>query len=159
MPALSWLPPLLNISPWHANTYDLLYELFHSNFIANRVYYQKKSVGFSRDKEDGKEKVFWHVTTREDKNSNQRLPDFRRCERLPWLKAILENAHEPAILSWEDVGDDGTTKVYVWLKDHDYIAIMKRTKKGFLILLTASWLEYEHAKRKLMKKYNAVTDK
>ena len=157
MPSLSWLPRLLTISPWGANTFDLLYELFHSDFIASRTYYQKSPVGFSRDKEDGKEKIFWHITTREDKESAQRLADFRRCERLPWLKAILENAHDSAILNWEDIGDDGTTRVYVWLKDYDYIAIMKRTKKGFLILLTAYWLEYENAKRKLMKKYNAAT--
>jgi hypothetical protein len=88
-----------------------------------------------------------------------RLPDFRRCERLPWLKPILENSTKPEILAWEHTEGDGITKVYVWLKNHDYLAIMKKTKKGSLILLTAYWIEYSHAKKKLMKKYEARNNK
>jgi len=69
------------------------------------------------------------VTTRDDKHNNARLPDLRRCERLPWLKPILENPTKPEILAWEYTEGDGTLKVYVWLKDHDYVAIMKKQRK------------------------------
>lgn len=159
MSILSWLPKLFNVSPWDHTTYDLLYEIFHNDFIASKTYHYKIPVGFSREKEDGKEKTFWHITTRENKHNNERLPDFRRCERLPWLKPILENPTRPEILAWEYTEGDGTLKVYVWLKDHDYVAIMKKTRKGSLILLTAYWLEYSHAKKKLMKKFDARNKK
>lgn len=159
MPTPSWLPMLFNTNPWEHTTYDSLYGIFHNDFIANRTYHCKTPVGFSREKEDGKEKVFWHLTTRNNKQTNQRLPDLRRCERLPWLRPMLKNSTENEVLAWEYEEGNGTIKVYVWLKNHDYLAVMKKTKKGGLILLTAYWLEYNNAKRKLMRKYEARNKK
>jgi len=109
--------------------------------------------------EDGKHRTFWHVTTREDKGRKQRLPDLRRCERLPWLKPILENSINSEILAWEFTEDDGSINIYVWLKDHDYLAIIKKIKKGYLILRTAYWVEFKNTKKKLMKKYNSRNGK
>src|SRR5262245_1290201 len=126
----SWLPPLFKVNPWDHTTYNLLYNIFHADFVVNKTQYCKKYVNFSRTIENGKEKTFWHLTTREDRISKQRLTDFRRCERLPWLKPILENSDDPEILAWEYMEGNGAIKIYVWLKDHDYIAIMKKNKKG-----------------------------
>ncbi|MBV8802455.1 MAG: hypothetical protein JO131_05755 [Gammaproteobacteria bacterium] len=150
-----WLPPLFNVSPWDQNTYDLLYEIFHRDFIATKTYCRQSHVGVSNALVDGKEKTFWHITTREDKKQAQRLPDFRRSERLPWLKQILENSHEPEILAWEYIEGDGSINLYIWLKAHDYIAILKKIKKRYVVLVTAYWIEFPNTKRKLMKKYNA----
>lgn len=149
----SWLPALFNVSPWNDETYDLLYQIFHTDFIASKATHRNAFVVVSKIKDNGKELTFWHITTREDKASDQRLADNRRCERLPWLKPMLEGTDNPEVLTWENTEGDGVIKVYVWLKDHDYIAIMKKTKNGQLILVTAFWVEYESIKRKLMKKY------
>lgn len=151
----SWLPALFNVNPWDQTTYESLYGIFHNDFIANKTHHDKTYVNFSRTKEDGKEKIFWHVTTRDDKQNGERLPDLRRCERLPWLKPILESPVRAEILVWEYTEGDGAIKTYVWVKDHDYVAIMKKTNKGGLILLTAYWLEYNNAKKKLRRKYDA----
>jgi hypothetical protein len=148
MPIPSWLPALFSVNPWDHTTYDSLYKIFHNDFIANKAYYCKIPVGFDRNKENGKEKTFWHVTTRDDKHNSERLPDLRRSERLPWLKPILENSTKPEILAWEYTEGDGAINIYVWLKDHDYLAIMKKTKKGGQILLTAYWIEYGNVKKK-----------
>jgi hypothetical protein len=151
----SWLPELFNVNPWSDRTYELLYEIFHTNFVASKASHNGTPVLVSQTKEEGKEITFWHITTREDKECEQRLPDHRRCERLPWLKPMLEDSDKPDVLAWEHTEGDGVIKVYVWLKEHDYIAIMKKTSKGRLILLTAYWIEYGNIKRKLMKKYEA----
>lgn len=148
-----WLPPLFNINPWSHDTYELLYQIFHTDFIANKTQYSGTLVIVSKQKDEEKELTFWHITTREDETCG-RLPDYRRCERLPWLKPMLESYNHPDILAWENTEGDGSLKVYVWLKEYDYIAIMKKTKNGQLILITAYWVEYENVKRKLMKKYN-----
>lgn len=155
----SWLPALFEVSPWHHDTYDLLYDLFHENFIANKTYHRGKYVGFSRDLEDGKERIFWHLTTRDDKTLEDRFPDLRRSERLPWLKPMLEKNHNPEVLVWEYTESDGSTNIYIWLKDHDYVAIIKKIKTGALILITAYWIEYENVKKKLKKKYDSRNKK
>jgi hypothetical protein len=149
-----WLPKLFNLDPWSHDTYNLLYQIFHADFIANKTYYRRTHVQIPKHTEEGKEITFWHITTRHDKNLDERLPDFRRCERLPWLKPILTEPNNSEILTWENEEGGGSLKVYVWLKNHDYIAIMKRTRKGQLILITAYWIEYSNARQKLMKKYN-----
>ena len=59
----SWLPALFNVNSWDHTTYDSLYEIFHTDFIANKTHHYKIPVSFSRDKEDGKEKTFWHDET------------------------------------------------------------------------------------------------
>lgn len=154
----AWLPSLFDVSNWTHNTYDLLYKIFHSDFFISKTNHYETPVRVSRKKEDGKELTFWHITTRTNESS-ERLPDHRRCERLPWLKPMLEQSSHPDVLAWESTEGDGTLKTYVWLKDHDYIAIMKTTKKGHLMLITAYWVEYENTKRKLLKKYNTRNEK
>jgi len=153
----SWLPPLFSINPWRHDTYELLYQIFHKDFISHKVKYLENKIIISKLKDADKELTFWHITTRENKEikqASERFPDFRRCERLPWLRPMIEGCPHTDILSWENLEGDGTIKVYVWLKEYDYIAILKKTNKG-LILITAYWLEYENAKRKLIKKYEA----
>ena len=68
---------------------------------------------------------------------------------------MLHGCANKEILAWEYTEGNGNTNVYVWLQDHDYVAIMKKTKNAQLILLTAYWIEYNYVKRSLMKKYNA----
>lgn len=155
----SWLPELFETKRWDHSTYDMLYRIFCTDFIDSKTHFCEKHVSIPKDLEDGKHKTFWHVTTRDDKGSGQRLPDLRRCERLPWLKPLLENPTKPEVLAWEFMEDDGSVNIYVWLKDQDYIAIIKKTKKGYLILRTAYWVEYGNTKKKLMKKYDSRNKK
>jgi hypothetical protein len=156
----SWLPALFKVNPWDHNTFDLLHEIFHRDFIFNQVHYRSyKVIQYSYEMVDGKERAFWKLTSREDKQVGDRLPDLRRSERLPWLKPMIENSNHSDILTWESTEGDGVVKIYVWLKDHDYVAIMKKPKRGALILLSAHWLEYSNAKKKLMKKYNTRNGK
>lgn len=155
MNAPDWLPGLFSVNPWSDETYELLYAIFHADFIARKVNHNGFAVIIPKAKEEGKETTFWHITTREEKKQVERLPDHRRCERLPWLKPMLENSDRVEVLAWEYTEGDGVIKVYVWLKEYDYVAIMKKLSKGRLILLTAFWVEYESMKRKLIKKYES----
>jgi hypothetical protein len=152
----SWLPPLFNVSPWHHDTYELLYQIFHKDFVVNKTKFLGKKILVSKQKDEEKELTFWHITSRKDEVSKERFPDTRRCERLPWLKPMLEGSPHPDVLCWENIEGSGRIRVYVWLKDYDYVAIMEKTKNGLLILITAYWIEYENEKRKFMKKYEST---
>jgi hypothetical protein len=149
-----WLPNLFVVDPWTNDTYDELYEIFRNDFIKSQIEYQGYNVWFFPEMEDGKEKIFWHFTSKVDNETEDRLPDLRRSERLPWARPLLENHLQPEVLAWDHEEGDGSIKTYVWLKDFDYVIIMKKISNGSRRLITSFWLEYRNAKEKLMKKYD-----
>ncbi|MFH1076757.1 MAG: hypothetical protein V1753_07980 [Pseudomonadota bacterium] len=152
-PLPAWLPQMLSVNPWTDKTFDDLYTLFKRDFVENKPRYRSISVWFFPDMEDGKERIFWHLTHREDKERGERLSDFRRSERLPWARPMLENPDEPEVLDWDYEEGNGSIKTYVWLKDFDYLVLLKKYPDGGRRIVTAYWIEYGHEKRKLLKKY------
>ncbi|MCR4434100.1 MAG: hypothetical protein NUV70_08650 [Caldiserica bacterium] len=149
----AWLPDMFPVNPWTDKTYDLLYQIFRRDFLENHVYYQGNSVWFFREKENGKEIIFWHLTSHEVGKQGGRIPDPRRAERLPWARAMIDNCQEPEILAWDYLEGNGDIKTYIWLKDYDYLIIMKKYQDSTRRLVTAFWIEYVHFKEKLIKKY------
>lgn len=148
-----WLPDLFPVNPWGHDTYDALYRLFRRDFIESQPVYQRHIVWFFPEIEDGKEQIFWHLTSRNDKETGERLPDPRRSERLPWVRSTLDQAQRPEVLAWDHEEADGTIKTYVWLENYDFVVILKKYPDGRRRLITAFWVEYSNAKRKLRKKY------
>lgn len=149
-----WLPEMFPVNPWTEQTYDLLYKIFERDFKETQPCYRGQTIWFFPEKEAGKELIFWHLTSRKDKNSGDRLPDLRRSERLPWAKPMLDNCDKPEILDWDYEEDDGDIHTYVWLKYYDYLMILKKYRDGRRRLVTSYWIEYDNFKRKLGKKYD-----
>jgi hypothetical protein len=117
-----WLPPLWRMSPWGEAVMEQLYAIFRRDFIDNPARYDGCEVWFFPERERGKELIFWHLVEREDPpGSGHRFPDFRRCERLPWARAMLDNHAEPQIKAWDYAEGDGDTRTYVWLEALDYV--------------------------------------
>ena len=148
-----WLQELFQVTPWQHDTFDKLYQLFEQNFKASQPVYDGHTVWFFPEMEDGKEKIFWHLTSRDDKEAGDRLPDLRRSERLPWVRQMLRHSYKPEILAWDHAEGDGTVKTYVWLENYDFVVIMKRYADGRRRLVTSFWVEYGNTKDKLRKKY------
>ena len=71
----------------------------------------------------------------------------------PWVRPMLTHPESPGVLAWDHQEGNGEIKTYVWLKDEDFVVIMKKYPDGKRRLITAFWVEYGNAKRKLMKKY------
>ncbi len=103
--------------------------------------------------EDGKEKIFWHLTTRKEKKTGERLPDLRRSERLPWVRPMLDQPERPEVLAWDYEEGDGDINTYVWLGKYDFLILLKKYPDTTRRLITSYWLEYENTKTKLRKKY------
>ncbi len=148
-----WLPELFSVNPWQHDTYEKLYQLFELDFKATQPAYNGQVVWFFPEMEDGKEKIFWHLTSRDDRETGDRLPDLRRSERLSWVRPMLDQHEMPEVLAWDHAKGDGTVKTYVWLENYDFVVIMKKYPDGRRRLITSFWLEYGNTKRKLRKKY------
>jgi hypothetical protein len=87
-----WLPaPLLfqgdSLDRFVAETFTI----FDRNFIQTQPYYKTKPIRINATPTLlGYPETFWHCCSKDsDLNDGQRLPDFERCRRVPWLKPLL----------------------------------------------------------------------
>lgn len=151
--APDWLPATVSVSPWTHDTFDILYSIFNRDFKVSRPTYEGKEVWFFPEKDEGREVIFWHLTHREDRQTRERLPDHRRCERLPWVKSIIENAHRTEVVAFDYQEGDGSVKTYLWLRDFDFLVLMKKYPDGARRLITSYYIDYPHKRRKLEGKY------
>jgi hypothetical protein len=166
-----WLPNIFCVDPWTQYTYDLLYEIFCRDIRDHDLRYFENKVWIFRDMEDGKEKIFWHLTSRSVKKikvprrkrkfypegqkyvDEGRYPDLRRCERLPWIRVLIERAGETEVLAWDYEEGDLTIKTYVWLKDYDFTVIMKKYPDNKRRLITSFYLDKYYKRKDFERKY------
>ena len=167
-----WLPEAASVNPWTENTYDMLYTIFCRDIRDHNLRYIGNDVWIFHDMEDGKEKIFWHLTTRDSKREKiprrkrkfypkaqthtekERLPDLRRCERLPWIKPLLAHPAEPEVLAWDHEEGDGTIKTYVWIKDNDFVVIMKKYPDDKRRLITSFYVDKFYTRKDFERKYS-----
>lgn len=161
------------MSPWQPggpnDTYGMLYGIFRRDFVDSRPRYRGREVWHFPEQEDGKEKLFWHLTSREVKpkpvprrmqryaasiqQQAGRYPDLRRSERLPWVRPMIENSQQPQVLAWDYVEGTGDTHTYVWLKDRDFVAIMKKYPDGRRRLITSFYVDQGYKRQDFERKY------
>ncbi len=166
-----WLPGKVSVNPWTKDTYAMLYRIFCRDIRDHDLRYIGNDVWIFPDTEDGKERIFWHLTTRETKRKKiprrkrkfypegqtyteaERLPDPRRCERLPWVKTLIENPSEPEVLAWDYEEGDRTMKTYIWIKDNNFVVIMKKYPDGRRRLITSFYVDKPYKQRDFERKY------
>ena len=148
-----WLPPLIILQDFDGNWdryCDALYSIFHKDFIASQPQFLNRYVRCRRNPiMDGKEAGFWHCIS-EGKDEQERTPNFRRCERIGWIRPILENNSDPLTRFWrrEKRSDK---RAYLWYRDEYLIVLGER--KRFFQLITAFCTDQPHTKKKLEKEY------
>ena len=166
-----WLPDMFYVNPWTPGTYDELYIIFCRDIRDHDLRYMQNEVWIFPDMEDGREKLFWHLTTRSVKSrkiprrkkkfypankiysKEGRSLDLRRCERLPWVRALIENAKEPEVLAWDYEEGDLTIKTYVWLRDLDFVVIMKKYSDNKRRLITSFYVDKGYKRKDFKRKY------
>ena len=150
-----WLNEMVVVDPWTQNTFDELYAIFRRDLVlapAPRLNGQR--IWIANDLRDGKEECFWHITHKEDEGTGIRMPNPRRCERLPWVRCMIDHAVEPEILIWDYEEPDHAVKTHIWLRDHDFLVVLKKLRRPSYRLVTAFYIEHpESYRRSLESKY------
>jgi len=151
-----WLPSLMYLRDYDGdwNRYlDAIYACFKQDFIDSKPVFQGRKLGLKRyPLSHGKEATFWHMIS-EGKNEDDRLPDFRRCERIRWPKPVIEHSTDTGVKYWVSV-KNRENRIHIWLEAEDYIVVLAE-RNGFLLPWTAFTVNREHTRRKLMKEYEA----
>ena len=155
----NWLPNTLNLNGAWEDVLKILFAVFHDDFIDNRKYLESCPVWWDRRKIDSPyDEGFWHLISRKDDQTGERIPDFDRAKKLPWCGPSIENCYDPNI-KYFDYAESRGVNTYIWLESHEYVIILKyselRNGKKVYFLKTAYHIDGESRRRSFLRKYNA----
>lgn len=153
-----WLPQVVNVNGEPNVVFALLYGIFEADFRGGILRFQTMPVWWDRRVIDPPyEEGFWHLITRKDYGTGQRLLDFRRAERLPWCGPTITNCSDGCVRVWDYAEDDRRIRTYVWLEPCDYVVILERKKMrqvgSVAFLVTAFHVDGKQKREDLERKY------
>ena len=158
-----WLPPLECLNNYNNdwNKYEIaLYNIFKRDFIDSWPYYKKTKVQVKHyPKQYGMEEAFLHITSKDYIGNGKRALDPRRCERIRWIRAFIENyncdptkcEHCSGVKVWSEPYHN-KTRIHILLEEERYIVILEKRERYFL-LITAFYFDDDHRLRKQLKNY------
>ncbi len=162
--------PLLNLGQVEATQLmDFLYRVFHRDFVMNKTRLNKKIwIDLqSHRKEDGKEAAFWHLTSRTQKCQvkqgarsvlmTERLPDYRRSERLEWVRLIIEGHADPRVRCFyhQESNNKRDIRLYLWAHQHDFVVILQKLGKSASFLVTSFYMDQARKRFDYQQRYEA----
>jgi len=151
---VEWLPDLVLFKDYSGNWekyLEALYDYFKKDFVNDKPIFRGRRLALKRHPIiEGKEATFWHLIS-EGKQEKERLPDFRRCERIRWPRPIIEHSEESILKIWENKRK-GETRICIWYENEEYLVILAKREK-YILLWTAYLVKRAHQKKKLQKEY------
>lgn len=134
------------------NYINALYKIFNSDFIQSTPIYNERKVSVRKYPEmDGMHKTFYHIT-HQGENENNRIPDFRRMERIKFPRFVIDNYKHEEILIWKNKRNN-EVRIVLFNERENYVLILSERKNDYYLFITAYYIEQEHRKRKLLKEY------
>ncbi len=152
-----WLPDMASINGEWDKVLVRLYGIFDKDFRKGKPFLEKLPVWWDRRVEKGDiyEEGFWHLISRDEQRSGERLFDPRRAERLPWCCPMLLHNGDVSIKTW-DHREGRLLRTYVWLEEYDYVVVLEKRQQNFgkvAFLITAYHVDGPSRKSSLAKKY------
>lgn len=152
-----WLEPLVKLEDFNgdADKYiKRIFAIFERDFVLSKPKFRDKVVLHDKGLDGNKPRTFVHITT-ESNGKGERILSLRRCERIGWIKAIIEHADDSAILVWEK--EQATTKreairIYLFMEKQDFLVILQEIKWGHY-LITAVYVDNPRQKAKHIRAY------
>ena len=112
-----------------------LYKIFKTELARRELRFQDLPVKCRRRPEANRRWfAFWHLI-QEGPTEEERIPDLRRCERIRWIRWVIENAAaHPNIDEWKNKRN-GKTNILLWYRE-EYLVVLEQ-RKDFWLLKTA----------------------
>ena len=155
-----WLPDLVRFEDssgdW-ATYLDALYRFFTADFIHSKPRWPGKRVALKRYPEyQGKAATFWHMIP-EGGTEDERIPDFRRCERIRWPRPIMEAfpnrmPDRNDRVSWWKSKRGSDERIVLALADFSYLVVVAE-RADFVMPWTAYSVAHEHRRGKLRREH------
>jgi len=153
----SWLPHKVSVDGQWERILAMLYSIFVRDFIDSSPLFEGRTILFDDRIVDGQyEEGFWHLITKNDYNTGDRLLDPPRAERLPWCAPTIKNSNDPAIKVWNYQEGSGRLRTYLWLDQLDYVVILEirpQRRGEVAFLFTAYHVDGASTRKKLQTKF------
>ena len=158
-----WLPELMLFAEFDNNWTEYenaLYKVFKNDFIDSKPYFEGQGVFIRKyPMEFDKEDAFFHVTCQDFEKNKNREPDFRRCERIKWIRSFIENYKcDPSLCEncdgikvWKEPYKNGY-RVNLLFEEERFIVILE-PRERYCLLIKAFYITYQHQLEKRLKKY------
>ena len=154
-----WLPPLEELKAYggdFSRYLEAIYQIFCAGFVESKAVFEGKRLGLKRHPViQGKEATFWHMIS-EGAVEADRLPDFRRFERIRWPKPFIENAADPALKVWRE-SRKGSTRVHIWFSEAQYLVVLDE-RETYILPWTAYPVDQIHEQRKLERRWEKYSE-
>lgn len=147
----NWWGDLIELSGDPLEYIELLYGCFSRDFIESKPAFEGRQVHHDRNDDGGKCACFIHITSKDEQDADGRVIDLRRCERLHWIRPIIENHINDEVLRWEEENRKGK-RVFLYLSDERFVVILQAFKYGFM-LVTAYYVEHDGTHHRYLKKH------
>ncbi|WP_372739997.1 hypothetical protein [Neptunomonas sp.] len=151
--------------------FDYLYLFFEEDFIEQRtllagsIYLDPNGQGMR----NGREEVFWHITTRERtvrvRQGNQFIPsksrllDPDRASRIDWIRPILLNHNHTDIKLFYRKETTGRKpiRLYLWAHQHDFVVIVQKLGASGAFLVTSFYITEVYKRASYARLYAEYT--
>lgn len=153
----AWLPSLIRMADydhdWKAYI-DAVYAFFERDLLTSQPKFEGCWVRCRRDPlYDSKVAGFWHCI-QEGPDEEERIPDIRRCERIGWIRAVIDHANDPEVEIWENERN-GDKRRLLWFRE-EYLVVMAERLRArdnfrYFQLITAYCTIEEYRKRQLRR--------
>ncbi|MCK5000282.1 MAG: hypothetical protein KAS23_12135 [Anaerohalosphaera sp.] len=158
----AWLPELVLLSKYDGQWQkyiDAVFAVFYKGFIESQPKFDGQWVRCRRDPMfDGKEAGFWHCVS-DGPNEKDRTPDLRRCERIEWLRSMIDHADKCDV--WPNYRTQ-EKRWCLWVNEEFIVILAERHRRrdGFkyMQLITAYCTEEKQRVRKLRKERDLYYD-
>lgn len=155
MTPLEWLPEIISLNDheghWQ-NYIDAVYAVFENDLIKSKCLLRGKNVGVRREPSyEGKWFTFWHCVS-EGTVEEDRIPDLRRCERVPWIRPIIEHETDQSVDVWA-MKKNRERRLYLWF-DEEYVVVLG-IRKGYYLLITAFPTDRKHTIERMRNQRDA----
>lgn len=136
---------------------DAVYEIFEEDFIRHKATFgsHRLNLKFNPLFQE-RAYTFYHMTHKGEKE-DEREPDLRRCECMPWARPTIENVENWQLKFWRQTRQRSNNRVCICLEnddDVDYFVVLE-VRSNYVLLWTAFVGERPHETAKKMREYNA----
>lgn len=154
------LPEILELSDYAGNFNDYLeavYEIFKEDFIDRKPIFRGVRLGLKKyPLVDNREYTFYHIT-HNGKIEDERIPDFRRMERIAWPSPMINESEHPYLKVWRNIrrGKGGTKNRILILHEEEQFLVVLDDRDNFILPWTAYYLEHAWQVKKKIKEYES----
>ena len=121
---------------------ERLYSVYLDTVVNGNLRFEGLKISCQyRPASQGKHFGFWHVIS-DGEVEEDRLPNFRRCERINWIAYLIANAKiDPGITWWKNKRKNNT-HIVIWHEAENFVVIL--AERGNYYLLKSAYCAESH---------------